>query len=267
MRHIRYLVIFLYIYIFSLLNWRKTRLTRYGFVFLQIIDDIIDGDSSVDQSPQIFVENLLTQIKRKEFGDRYIDQLAQVFYTELENRIIDSENPVQMAIKVIENMMRDYPRRVMRTWYSEEDLKNHMRETFELSMDLMLIAIGSSIRSTDIPSLIEGLAWCSMRRDLKMDLAMGIINIPKETLVQSGLNQAELLNYPLFIHNSVIRSYLAKEQLRIEQCMDDFQREKSDLAHKFGIQFIKVFEKSIYKYLRKDEKKIFVQHEDSRLSI
>lgn len=184
----------------------------------------------------------------------------------LENRMTESENPVQMAIKVIENMKRDYPRRLLRTWYSEAGLKKHMRETFELSMDLMLIAMGSTIRSSDIPSLIEGLAWCSMRRDLKMDLAMGIINIPKETLIQSGLNQAELLNYPLFIHNSVIRSYLAREHSRIEKCMADFQDEKALLAHRFGIQFIKVFEKSIFKYLRKHEKKFLVLPEESHLS-
>lgn len=266
LRHVRYLVILLYIYIFSLLNWRKTRLTRYGFVFLQIIDDIVDGDRSIDQSPVLYVDALQSQLKKGEFGNRAIDRLAQAFYIELEKRITNSENPVEMAIRVIENMKRDYPRRLKRTWYGESELKSHMRETFELSMDLMLIAMGSKIRSRDIPGLIEGLAWCSMRRDLKNDLAMGIINIPSEILVQSGLNQADLLNYPLFIHNPVIESYLRREHSRIQKCMLDFQGEKSALANRFGMRFIRVFEKSIYKYLAKDEKKFFVLHEESHLS-
>src|SRR5262249_3228026 len=50
-RHPRYLLIFLILYWHSLWHWRKTHAVRCGFCFLQLYDDIMDGDRVTASTP------------------------------------------------------------------------------------------------------------------------------------------------------------------------------------------------------------------------
>jgi hypothetical protein len=63
--------------------------------------------------------------------------------------------------------------------WSAEQLDEHHRRTFTLSVNLMLHTAGCTARAEQVPSLIDALAWCSVFRDLDDDQRKGLDNIPR----------------------------------------------------------------------------------------
>src|SRR5437868_793737 len=61
LRHPRYFVIFLAIWIPSLARWRERRVVRAAFVTLQWIDDLLDGDRKSDREPLEIVDALFDE--------------------------------------------------------------------------------------------------------------------------------------------------------------------------------------------------------------
>lgn len=172
-RHPRYLLTGLAIWGYSLRRWRATRLLRTGFCLAQHIDDVLDGDRRVPGDPVAYARGLL----RGETGP--LAPLAAFVQEELDRRG-GREKLEELAEVLIEDRQRMDARRTM----SAAALAAHHRRTFRLSLDLTLIAAGSELRATDAPELVEALAWCSPIRDLKEDLAKGLINIPEEVLAR-----------------------------------------------------------------------------------
>jgi hypothetical protein len=93
---------------------------------------------------------------------------------------------------------------------SAETLAEHHRKTFRLSLDLTLIAAGSNLRAEDAPELVEALSWCSPVRDLREDLAKGLINIPAEVL--AGVPGIEETN--ALLASEPVRAWLRAEHGR-----------------------------------------------------
>lgn len=170
-RHPRYLLTGLAIWSYSLRRWRATRLLRAGFCLAQHIDDVLDGDRPVAGDPVAYARGLL----RIEPGP--LAPLAAFVLQELDHR-----GGRATLDELVEVLIEDRRRMDARRTMSATDLAAHHRKTFRLSLELTLMAAGSNLRAEDAPELVEALAWCSPVRDLKEDLAKGLINIPAEVL-------------------------------------------------------------------------------------
>jgi len=171
-RHIRYFVIFLAIYLPSLLQWSRYRAVRTGFCAAQWIDDLLDGDRHSEREPLEIIDELLEEMTHGTFSSGPLPQLVAALFADL-----DAEGQRDF-IALVRAMRVDRVRVLERAVWTEEQLSAHHRTTFALSVNLMLTTAGCSARAAQVPSLIDALAWCSVFRDLDDDLRKGLNNIP-----------------------------------------------------------------------------------------
>ncbi|HKR98529.1 MAG TPA: phosphatase PAP2 family protein, partial [Candidatus Dormibacteraeota bacterium] len=170
MRHPRYFVIFLAIWLPSLLHWRRTRVVRYAFVTAQWVDDLLDGDRPSKRDPLEIVDELLA----RRFTRAPLPRLTAALFAELDAAAQDE------FLDLIKEMRKDRLRLHQR--WDAQQLDEHHRRTFHLSVDLLLITTGCRARAAQVAPLIDALAWCSVFRDLEDDLEKGLINIPSEVV-------------------------------------------------------------------------------------
>lgn len=179
-RHIRYFVIFLAIYVPSLLHWRRYRAVRTGFCTAQWIDDILDGDRPTRREPLEIIDELLNgwgagfqPAHDAGWKPAPLSRLMRALFADL------TPEAQRDFIALVRCMRVDRVRVLGREIWSAEELDAHHRRTFSLSVNLMLITSGCIARSEEVPSLIDAFAWCSVFRDLDDDLSKGLINIPR----------------------------------------------------------------------------------------
>ena len=161
MRHRRYLVIFAAIWGPSIFNWRALRVVRVAFCTAQWIDDLLDGDRPSKREPIEVVDEYLS-------GEPWL--LAEL-------RRLDARDKF---VALAGEMRCDRERVIDKMRWNAAEIDEHLRRTFHLSVELMLILTGARARASDVPALIDALAWCSTFRDLDEDLQKGLINIPRE---------------------------------------------------------------------------------------
>jgi membrane-associated phospholipid phosphatase len=172
-RHLRYFVIFLAIYLPSLLHWRRYRAVRTGFCAAQWIDDLLDGDRPSAREPLHVVEELVVEMERGEFSTQPLSRLTAAFFRDL------PASARAEFIALVRTMQRDRLRVLRGEIWPANELREHHRATFALSVNLMLIAAGCTARAEEAPSLIDTLGWCSVFRDLDDDLRKGLVNVPE----------------------------------------------------------------------------------------
>lgn len=181
-RHRRYLVIGLTLLVPGVPRWRRRRLLRTGFCTLQAIDDLLDGDRHCDGEPLAPVDALLHQIAHRKFADDPLAIVAEAFVHDLEK--CGGNVAVDQATALIDHMRVDRLRQRDFLLFDERALEAHHRRTFELSVDLMLLAGDCQLRSADVPELADALGWCSTLRDLAEDLDHGLVNLPREIVAR-----------------------------------------------------------------------------------
>lgn len=223
-RHVRYFVIFLAIYIPSLLRWRRYRAVRTGFAAAQWIDDLLDGDRPSDREPLDVVDELLEEMERKRFSPRPLSRLVRAFFSEV------NEGARARFIDLVRCMRRDRVRVLERQVWCECALEAHHRTTFTLSVDLLLATTGCTARAENVPALVDALAWCSVFRDLDDDLRKGLCNIPRGA------------NVDAWTRASHARALVTLEQSAREIAMLEDRRARRILG---------VFQRSIEKFARR----------------
>lgn len=173
-RHVRYFVIFLAIYVPSLLHWRRYRAVRTGFCAAQWIDDLLDGDRPSEREPLEIVDELIEQMVARMFADERLPRLVAAFFEEVDERAQDE------FIALVRCMRVDRIRVLQRAHWTQAELDAHHEMTFRHSVNLMLIASRCSARAKDVPSLVRALGWCSVVRDLDDDRRKGLHNVPRD---------------------------------------------------------------------------------------
>lgn len=214
-RHVRYFVIFLAIYLPSLLHWRRYRAVRTGFCAAQWIDDLLDGDRPSDREPLEVVDHPPEALQR----------LIDAFFAEVD---ADAQGEFK---ELVQCMRIDRIRVLEQARWTEEQLDAHHCKTFTLSVDLLLIASRCTARAREVPSLIESLAWCSVYRDLDEDLRKGLDNIPLGAEAEEWLRTS---------HARACES-LQRSANEIAQLEDPRAR-----------RILGIFQKSVEKYARKE---------------
>lgn len=120
---------------------------------------------------------------------------------------------------IIDGMMMDQERRPTRASVPHEKLVNYASLFFDNFVDVTLIALGSDVRSAQVPNFGSSQFGLYSIRDLKKDWGLGIINVPQETLDAAGLSTTA--PYETVIENEVFTSWYQSEKATGIQGMND----------------------------------------------
>ena len=245
-RHPRYWLIALGLLKGSVPHWRKRRVLRTGFCLLQEIDDLVDGDRSCDGEPLDLVEDVAQAIESSQFGDTKLMRLARAFNEDL--RDVGGDVATKQALRLIRVMCRDRMRVLQNEIWQKDKLEEHLKETFTLSIDLLLIAINAEVRASDFPQLIEAFCWCSVMRDLEEDMEAGLINVPEEVFIET---EQAAMDYKELIASQSGRSWMKEGLLSAKVLLDATDHQLKALGKKRGSELLAMFARSIRNFADK----------------
>lgn len=188
-RHRRYALISLVLALYRLRRPKRGGLMAAGYCFLQAFDELMDGDRPSEKPPAAEAARLIGEWQRSAFypRDRY-SRLAAHFRDRL-NAVLPPETAAEAVFQtasLLHTMRRDRLRAERAELWTAAEIAAQHRATFCGSLDLLFAAAGASARSRDLPELADALGWCSTMRDLREDLAAGIVNIPMEIWQAAG---------------------------------------------------------------------------------
>jgi len=213
-RHPRYFLIFMGIYRYALFRWNDSRLIRAAYCLAQHVDDVLDGDRMIDTDARSYVCGLIRQIELDDYSQEPMGLLAGAIIRDSANYEQKPGEFKENLLKLFRVMLFDLQRREGKLLLSDQELAEHHRQTFYYSANLTLILARSSLRADDVPELIGALSWCSPLRDLRDDLAKGIINIPRAVLEQAREQGAVGCDYASLIATPAVQSWVQAEFAR-----------------------------------------------------
>lgn len=246
-RHLRYLLIALGLYRYSLPRWRLTRVARAGFCFLQLVDDVLDGDRPIEGEPLEWVDALLVQMETGRWsGTGAASTLGRVFLAGL-----GDDGARDDALQLVRTMRRDRERVKNNQELDAETLRAHHRGTFRLSVGLMLHVAGVEVRASDAPALLDAFGWCSAMRDLREDLDKGLRNVPAEVSHAVRAEGLDPARYEDLMGSVAGRVWMAAEYDRARVLLEQAAVELSALEGRTGVALLRLFHRSIASFRAK----------------
>ncbi|WP_164018078.1 phosphatase PAP2 family protein [Pyxidicoccus trucidator] len=247
-RHLRYALIALALYRYSLGRWwRAARVARVGFCFLQLVDDVLDGDRRIEGEPLDWVDALLVELETGRAQDTgTAATLGRVLLASLEDREARGH-----VFQLMRTMRADRERVLGRRWLGAEALRAQHRDTFRLSVDLMLHVAGAGVRASDAPALIDAFGWCSSLRDLREDLAQGLYNVPAEVAEEVRTEGADPSDCDALLASAAGRAWVVGEYARARTLLDCCSVELAALEGRAGVPLLRLFHRSIESFWAK----------------
>lgn len=239
LRHRRYFVILLLLYGASLRRWREMRSARFGYAFLQLYDDIMDGDRRCTEPPEHIAALTMAEWKSGVFiSGSDLSHLGEAFHHSL-----GDANEAKCDTLILLDLMReDYARRTERRLSSRATLEKHLHNTFFHSTNLLFHGCGLKSRAKDAPALVEALAWCSVVRDFADDARKGLFNVPSEIAGDTATQD--------LADQSSVKAWLENERARGPTLLRACEVERQSLAptDPQAAKLAGVFAKSMRKY-------------------
>ncbi|NOK13154.1 phosphatase PAP2 family protein [Corallococcus exercitus] len=244
-RHPRYGLIALALYQQSLGRWSKARRARVGFCFLQLVDDVLDGDRPVDGEPLDAIDALLRTLETgapapaTELHDT-TTMLGRVLLTELTD-----PTAREQVFELVRTMRRDRERVRDGLWWDAAALQNQLGDTFRLSVGLMLHVADAQVRAEEAPSLLAALGWCSVMRDLREDLAQGLFNAPADVAAEVRAQGHEPEDFDSLLAAEAGRRWARSEYHRARALLDRSAKELAHLEGRPGVALLRLFHRSV----------------------
>ena len=210
LRHRRYFVIFLILYWHSLWHWQSASAARRGFCFLQLYDDIMDGDRVSSTAPDDVAAQTMAEWESGQFrGDTALSRLGAALDVALRSlHLLPGDDPRHDVMVLLKAMHRDAQRVATGILLTHTELKTQLRTTFHHSVNILLIASQMQTRAERVPDLVAALGWCSVVRDLSEDLGKGLVNVPAEVV-----KRVEAAGGKVSAQHPEIRRWLEEEKL------------------------------------------------------
>jgi membrane-associated phospholipid phosphatase len=244
-RHPRYGLIALILYQQSLGRWSKARGARVGFCFLQLVDDVLDGDRAVDGEPLEHLDALVRSLETgapgpaTEFHDT-ATTLGRALLAEL----TDAEARARV-FELVRTMRRDRERVREARWWDAATLQEQLTNTFRLSVSLMLHVSGAKVRAQEAPSLLAALGWCSVMRDLREDLAQGLFNVPADVADAVRAGGHDPADFDALLASEAGRAWVRSEYQRASVLLDHSAVELKRLGGQPGAALLRLFHRSV----------------------
>ncbi|MEP6732308.1 MAG: hypothetical protein ABJE10_16805 [bacterium] len=217
LRHRRYLAIALALYGQSIRKWKETRIARYGFCFLQLFDDIMDGDRPTSVAADVVAGRTIAAWANDDFhDDDPLSRLGAAFSAELETLpLLPGDHPRQDVLALLRLMRTDARRIAHGNALAEAQIKAQLRNTFHHSLNIMLISTRVHTRARDVPDLVELMGWRSVTRDLDEDLQKGLVNIPADVVTRVQASGGKLTS-----RHPEVQRWLIEERLAVRAHVD-----------------------------------------------
>lgn len=225
LRHRRYALIAFGLLAYLLIHPKRAWRALLGFCYLQRLDDLLDGHLPCPEEPELVARRQVEQWKRGTFSEDTLGSLARDL-----QRSLGQE---QSVIAIIEEMIQDRIRVREHILLEAGPLQEHLRRTFQLSLDLMLKASDAELESKDVPGLVELLAWCSVVRDLEEDLELGLVNVPRHVWDSEDFED--------WFHGN---------HLQAQRHDEETEKSLRGQEHRAGYKILRLFHRSVKKYLR-----------------
>lgn len=244
-RHPRYGLIALVLYQQSLGRWREARKARVGFCFLQLVDDVLDGDRPVEGEPLEHLDALLRTLETgapgpaNEFHDT-ASTLGRVLLAELTTPVAREQ-----VLELVRTMRKDRERVRARHWWDAGTIQTQLANTFRLSVGLMLHVAGAQVRAEEAPSLLAALGWCSVMRDLREDLAQGLFNVPADVAAEARAAGHDPADLDALLASEAGRAWVAGEYQRARSLLDHAAAELASLDGRSGTSLLRLFHRSV----------------------
>ncbi|MGE6762885.1 phosphatase PAP2 family protein [Corallococcus interemptor] len=241
-RHPRYGLIALVLYQQSIGRWRQARRARAGFCFLQLVDDVLDGDRPVEGEPLDAIDALLRTLETgapgpaTEFHDTAV-ALGRVLLAELTAR--------EQVFELVRTMRKDRERVRDGRWWDAETLQAQLENTFRLSVGLMLNVADARVRAEDAPSLLAALGWCSVMRDLREDLAQGLFNVPEDVAEEVRAQGHDPADFDSLLAAEAGRAWVRAEYQRARALLDRSAKELALQEGRPGVALLRLFHRSV----------------------
>ena len=132
--------------------------------------------------------------------------------------------------------------------WTEAEIAAQHRRTFTRSLDLLLAALGSSVRGRDLPELVDALGWCSTMRDLPEDLRAGIVNIPSELWRQAGWPSEKRHDPAALSADAAFRDWMRQERSRALHLLDQADRRTAALNDETARRISNLFARSVRRF-------------------
>lgn len=209
----------------SLIRPGKGTLIRSLYYFVRGIDDLLDGEyvgDPITADPKGYAEDIKYQIVKNgtvQPNDR-LTRLGNYAVPRIFRLASKNDNVGVSISTLIDEMVFDYDRRQNRAVSNAIRLKQNYTGGLDESLNLLFVALGSSIRSRDIGaySFAQGRLYAA--RDLEKDWGLGIINVPSEVLIGRAKLTSEV-PYSELIAEPLIETWLQGE---ITQGVDDMKK-------------------------------------------
>jgi membrane-associated phospholipid phosphatase len=245
-RHRRYLGISILVIASGIPHWRRQRLARAGFAFLQSMDDILDGDRVIDREPLEVADEMIAGLQSGRFADHELARLGAAFRAALLARA--GEPAVSTAIALLRAMRRDRERVLAGEVLDREALRAQHRATFTPSIDLLLLAADSTLTARDVPELIDAFGWCSTVRDLDEDLRHRLINVPLD-VYQRAMSERPMMMLDDLPRTQAMHDWLAEESARAARLLARSQERIAAFGEQRGAALLRRFANSMRLYL------------------
>lgn len=248
LRNRRYLLIAITQYFYSFINWRQARSLRYTFCTLQLIDDYLDGDRQCPMEPLDYLNRLKQAIVNRKFDQSELQLMTKCFLKRTEKIPAMGAEARKAFDELIDIMMADRRRVLNKVIYSGRELEYHHHTTFRYSLDIVLMALESPLRSSSMPEILDIFGWCSTVRDLEEDLNKSLVNIPAE--IASKVPRFEELKTSEKISTTPVKNWLINETIKAERLFKICDTKLDAIKSIHGAFVFKMFIKSMKKYLK-----------------
>ena len=246
-RNRRYLVVTFAVLAAGIPHWRRQRLVRTGFAFLQAVDDILDGDRPSEREPLDVADELTSGLENGAFPNDDLGRLGAAFRADLLAR--GGPEALAKAVALMKRMRIDRERVLASQVSSETELAELHRATFRGSLDLMLIAANSPLRASDVPELVEALGWCSAVRDLEDDLGHGLINLPRDVVNAAQAESADA-RPSAWLATRAVSEWLVGESVRGRALLDSADARLASVNGQRGGALLRRFARSMRRYAK-----------------
>ncbi len=234
-RHIRYGLIAMTLYLYSFKEWKMARRMRHGFAALQLMDDLLDGDRQCEREPLQVAADLRQALKTQKYHSTDLHRLFQCYRSQFDERdLIELDLLLE---QVIDAMSFDRRRVKEKLVLAQRELRAQHEKTFSSSLDLLLLSCGSKLRSRDLVEVMDLFMWSSIVRDLAEDTEKGLINIPKEV-------------WPGSLKHPNTLGWLETELLKHKQTYLQAEEKLKMIEEPKGKKIFGMFIRSMKKYLK-----------------
>ena len=215
-----------------------------AYHFCRIMDDIADGDRELPERYGSFSDmkdELEDAMNNGKYPDTDIGILLRGTMHDIRKyRGVDIRKDIS---QFLDAMAYENERRLKKVISTRSELHQLYQASFGVPQDISFIAMGSRVRSVDIPELAEVQGRLYAVRDLSDELSKGIIFVPREVLPHNMGADELCSSYQTLPEIDVWKQ---EELVRGRQLIDRLRQRKLDWR---GRRIVNFLAKGINKYI------------------